>query len=79
MRREVRRKVIGRAKALTELARGQPDLVGALRKRRRAGRSERLRARAVKRRFMPEKASRRSATGHALRLEMMILWQDVDS
>jgi len=57
LRHEVHRKVISRVKALTELERGQPDLVGALRKRRRAGRSERLRARAVKGRLMPEKAS----------------------
>jgi len=32
LRREVHHKVIGRVKALTELARGQPDLVGALRR-----------------------------------------------
>ena len=32
LRREVHRKVIGRVKALTQLARGQPDLVGALRR-----------------------------------------------
>ncbi|MBV8107884.1 MAG: FAD-dependent monooxygenase [Hyphomicrobiales bacterium] len=32
MRRQVHRKVIGRIRALTELARGQPDFVGALRR-----------------------------------------------
>jgi 2-polyprenyl-6-methoxyphenol hydroxylase-like FAD-dependent oxidoreductase len=32
LRREVHHKVIGRVRALTELARGQPDLIGALRR-----------------------------------------------